>query len=206
MNTKIYFNQKFIRFTDREENTPAGTASKTIKAPSESELQRAVLSFVQSATPYHLTVVGGQHDAHLKALKKSFYYIEAAGGLICRGNEYLCIHRFGRWDLPKGKLEKGELPREAAVRECEEECGVQGLRIEGVLRPTLHIYSYKDGYALKQTFWYLMRTSYTGVLTPQTEENIDAVRWFSLTELKTTVLPDTYLTIGDVISEAISAR
>jgi len=52
----------------------------------------------------------------------------SAGGLVVRGGEVLLIATAGgaRWQLPKGRLEEGETPRDAAVREVREETGVTG--------------------------------------------------------------------------------
>ena len=51
--------------------------------------------------------------------------IEAAGGLVKNENgDYLFIYRNDKWDLPKGKIEKDEKTKVAAVREVEEECGI----------------------------------------------------------------------------------
>jgi len=55
-----------------------------------------------------------------------------------------------RWDLPKGKLDMGEGPEAAAIRECEEECGITQLTITKTLEPTYHIYPHKGSYALKK--------------------------------------------------------
>ena len=56
--------------------------------------------------------------------------IEAAGGVVKNpADELLFILRLGKWDLPKGKIEKGEKIKEAALREVEEECGGGGLKI-----------------------------------------------------------------------------
>ena len=45
--------------------------------------------------------------------------INAAGGLVENGNgEYLMIKRKGYWDLPKGKIEKGENDEDGALREA----------------------------------------------------------------------------------------
>src|SRR5882724_7338062 len=55
--------------------------------------------------------------------------IEAAGGVLARetatGREFLVIHRrrYDDWCLPKGKLQPGETPEQAAVREVREETG-----------------------------------------------------------------------------------
>ena len=110
----------------------------------------------------------------------------------------------GKWDLPKGKLEKKETIENAAIRECEEECAVENLKIVKQLASTFHIYPYKTGYALKQTYWFYMQTNYAKKLKPQTEENIDEVKWFSENEVKQIAFNDTYLTIKDVILEALT--
>jgi 8-oxo-dGTP pyrophosphatase MutT (NUDIX family)/phosphohistidine phosphatase SixA len=57
--------------------------------------------------------------------------IEAAGGLLWRpgedGTEVALVHRpkYDDWSLPKGKLEAGEHPLLAALREVEEEAGAR---------------------------------------------------------------------------------
>lgn len=57
--------------------------------------------------------------------------IEAAGGLVLRSDgHFLGIFRLGKWDLPKGKAEKGESMETTALREVEEECGIFGLSVE----------------------------------------------------------------------------
>ena len=66
--------------------------------------------------------------------------ISAAGGIVEREEELLFIRRHGLWDLPKGKIEKGESIEEAAIREVEEECGIQGITIKEELIETYHTY------------------------------------------------------------------
>jgi len=132
-------------------------------------------------------------------LKNELHFIEAAGGLIRNKNKYLFIKRLGKWDLPKGKLDKGETNEEAAIRECEEECAVKNLNIIKPLSDTYHIYEYKNKLALKTTYWFLMETDYAKALKPQVEENIEEVKWLSLEEIEKTVLANTYITIENLI-------
>ena len=48
-------------------------------------------------------------DSILKKIQSYYHVIEAAGGLITnQNNETLMIYRRGKWDLPKGKIEKDE--------------------------------------------------------------------------------------------------
>src|ERR1700752_721997 len=73
-----------------------------------------------------------------------FLVIEAAGGLIKnKEGQYLFIYRHNKWDLPKGKLDKREKPDAAAIRECQEECGIQQIELKDFLTNTYHIYFYK---------------------------------------------------------------
>ena len=85
------------------------------------------------------------------------------------------IYRFDTWDLPKGKIEKGEGKKEAAIREVEEECGISGLTIENKLQKTYHIFQRNEREILKITHWYKMKTDFEGELTPQLEEGITEV-------------------------------
>jgi len=106
--------------------------------------------------------------------------VVAAGGYVVRpgGKEpdVLLIYRRGAWDLPKGKLDKGETIAQCALREVQEEVGISKLR---VLRPagsTFHTYAEKGKFKLKTTYWYLMETPETAFM-PQAEEDIEAVAW-----------------------------
>ena len=51
-------------------------------------------------------------------LRKKLPVVEAAGGLVYNNKrEILFIYRNGKWDIPKGRIEKNESHQEAAVRE-----------------------------------------------------------------------------------------
>ncbi|HEX8514868.1 MAG TPA: NUDIX domain-containing protein [Bacteroidia bacterium] len=136
----------------------------------------------------------------LEGFKSGFRVVEAAGGLVRNKNgEYLFIYRNGRWDLPKGKIEKNEPVETAAVREVEEECGVGGLTIMKELEPTYHTYFLEGTSILKPTYWFEMNCSDGAVLTPQAEEGITDVKWIAVKDLQM-VRENTYPTILDIIS------
>ena len=89
-----------------------------------------------------------------------FKIIEAAGGVIFNEkNEVLLIFRRGHWDLPKGKIDKGESPEQAAVREVQEETGLKQPRLGEFLTETWHTYEQDGKRILKKTWWYVMQTS-----------------------------------------------
>ena len=136
----------------------------------------------------------------LNLFKKYFKIILAAGGVVFNNKkELLVIHRIGKWDLPKGKLEQGEEIPACAIREVEEECGVGDLKLIRELVSTFHCYKTKKGtWVLKRTYWYEMKTSYAEKLTPQLEEGIDAVEWVA-SERISEIKKNTYNSINEVI-------
>ena len=126
--------------------------------------------------------------------------IEAAGGLVFNSNnDLLLIERLGVWDLPKGKIDAGETPEIAALREVEEECAVNGLSIEYLVCKSYHTYFFKDNYVLKRTYWYKMNTSFNGLLVPQDDENITKVEWQHFDKKNVTNL-NTYESIKEVLN------
>jgi len=205
MNKKIYFSDYWIQFLSSESQVSEYEMVnlKRIRLNDKNELGKYCREFLTE--PKNLQIFSQTIDFEviLKELKKEFQYIEAAGGFIEKENTYLFIHRNGRWDLPKGKLEKNETIPNAAIRECEEECGVEHLSIVKSLSSSFHLYPYKKDFALKQSYWFYMTTKFNGPLIPQTNESIDKAVWLTKSELLQTVLPDTYYTIRDVITEAL---
>ena len=130
---------------------------------------------------------------------KPFEHIVAAGGVVENDKkEWLFIHRLGKWDLPKGKLELNEHIKECAVREVEEECNVTQLEVMGQLADTYHCYPYRGRWAFKTTHWYKMKSTVTQQLMPQTEEGIDQVIWLSKNDLSL-VLKNTYSSIKELL-------
>lgn len=149
-------------------------------------------------------VVFSENAPQELAIFRDCTFIRAAGGVVrCPQQKFLFIHRLGKWDLPKGKLEVGEQPEQGAVREVAEECSVPEPKIIGSLPPTYHTYPYKNGHALKRTDWYLMELSECHALTPQTEEDITDARWLTINEVGQICLPNTYPAIVDVWLSAL---
>lgn len=114
----------------------------------------------------------------LKKFTKKIPLVVAAGGVVTnKKGKVLFIYRNDKWDLPKGKLDKGETLEKAALREVGEETGVKGLKIENFLRTTYHIFKRNGIYKLKEVHWYAMKTSYDGPLKGQKSEGIEKVKW-----------------------------
>jgi ADP-ribose pyrophosphatase YjhB (NUDIX family) len=108
-----------------------------------------------------------------KQFSTHFKIQKAAGGKVLNAkNETLFIERFNKWDLPKGKLEKFETIENCAIREVQEECGIDSLIIENQLETTYHIFERNGAHILKITYWFKMKTDFIGNLTPQIEEGV----------------------------------
>jgi 8-oxo-dGTP pyrophosphatase MutT (NUDIX family) len=106
--------------------------------------------------------------------------VPAAGGYVAcpLSNEIalLLIHRRGVWDLPKGHLDAGEDPQTCALREVREEVGIDDLHALRALGTTEHGYPNGDHYAVKTTYWFLMRTPERS-FEPDRREGIRRVAW-----------------------------
>ena len=132
-------------------------------------------------------------------LKSKFTVVKAAGGVVCKGDRILLIYRLGKWDLPKGKLDNGESWGEGALREVEEETGVQVQLGERICK-TWHTYLRNGKFNLKKTVWYRMDMLDDSAMAPQTEEDIDEVRFMDHPEV-TQAMYNSYRTIRYVLKQ-----
>ena len=128
--------------------------------------------------------------------------VNAAGGLVTNDNgEFLLIRRSGLWDLPKGHQDPGEPLEETAVREVEEETGLNGLVLGKFICTTDHCYLRDEKWYLKHTWWYEMLYTDPTDLTPQREEDIAKAAWVAKSSLPP-FLQNTYPSIIEVFREA----
>jgi len=140
---------------------------------------------------------------NLKELKKAFFKhftpIEAAGGIVENDKkELLFIFRLGKWDLPKGKVEKGEDIATTAVREVEEETGVTNLTLKKKVGETYHTYNAFGKHFIKTTHWFHMTCPSQQEMKPQTEEDIAEVKWVKSKDINEP-LENTYPSIKDIL-------
>lgn len=117
----------------------------------------------------------------------------------------LFIYRRGKWDLPKGKIEKRETSLEAALREVTEETGLTQLEAGTPLPSTFHIYlsdypGKPHEWILKETCWFAMQASGEEQPHPETAENIEEVRWFRPQEMDV-ILDNTYASLRELIRQ-----
>ena len=132
-------------------------------------------------------------------VKKRIRLIKAAGGLVKNGKgKFLFIHRLGKWDLPKGKVDEGESMRKAAVREVQEECGIRVDYLGKKIVSTYHLYIMKGELVMKKTNWYEMGVNKVPRLTPQLEEDITEAIWLAADKLDK-IRENTYPLIEDIL-------
>ena len=115
----------------------------------------------------------------------------SAGGLVIdkTGTKGLLIGRLDPkdasherllWSLPKGHIEEGETPEQAALREVAEETGIQS-QIEKSLG-VIDFWFMAGGKRIHKTVHHFMFTEVGGVLAAQ-ESEVDEVSWFPLEEI-----------------------
>lgn len=83
---------------------------------------------------------------------------------------------YRNWGFPKGHLEAGELPADAAVREVQEETGLNELQLAGEIETIDWFFRFRGKLVHKICHFYLMRTDNTRTV-PQRAEGITACRW-----------------------------
>jgi 8-oxo-dGTP pyrophosphatase MutT (NUDIX family) len=152
---------------------------KQIYFKSAEELHREYKQFSRSRVLKTLIIVGDE-DRVWKVFRSLFSYIKAAGGLVRNDkDELLMIYRNKHWDLPKGKMEKGETPDETAIREVEEECGIKKLKIKKQLDSSYHIFFKDNKECMKRSYWFDMTCNDSSIPVPQAEEGIKEAKWMS---------------------------
>jgi mutator protein MutT len=150
---------------------------------------------------FHAGIVWNQDLEKLKKVFfKQFTTVTAAGGVVeNEKGEVLLIFRRGKWDLPKGKLDKGETIEQCAVREVEEETGLKDIKLNKLITVTYHTYDEFGKHILKDSHWYNMKVSGQQTTTPQTEEQIEEIKWVKKKELKN-YFENTFPSVKDVLA------
>jgi len=196
----IYYLDNVLIIRESKEKYPG---VESFFAEDKNSLCSFVQNWIDNENRHDTLVYGYDNEKMFQHLKNQFKYVEAAGGVV-RNTEkkLLFIRRWNIWDLPKGKLDKGEEIEHCALREVEEETGVSGLHINGTLPPSFHFYFFKEKLILKKTFWFLMDTSYAGALKPQLEEDISEVSWLDAGQCRK-AFSKTYRSLRDTLETAV---
>lgn len=199
-NYKIYINDIVILLVQHKQSFNIGKNNDVVLyfCSKEKEIEK-IITAVEIGS-IHSTLVLVAED--LEWLQKTFFnffkIIIAGGGLVKnKEGEYLMIFRKGKWDLPKGKIEKSEDIKSCALREVEEETDVKNLSLDYKLGKTYHTYKLKNKWVLKETHWYAMRTNSNEKLIPQANEGIEKAEWVAKKEVKQ-LLKNSFSSIKEV--------
>ncbi len=108
----------------------------------------------------------------------------SAGGIVFRrldeGTRYLLIRdSYDNWGFPKGHLEDGESPAQAALRETAEETGLEHLALQGPIRVIDWHFRFRGRHIHKYCHFFLLESP-AGEPCPQVDEGITACQWLTL--------------------------
>ncbi len=194
---KVFINDSVINFIDSKEKLP----KKTKPFEGEEQLLTIIAELEENLSTKHYNIGCVKPNEVWEMFQGLYKSIDAAGGVVYNeAGEMLMIFRLGKWDLPKGKIEKNESPDVAAMREVTEECGVQGLKIVKELPSSYHTYRHNGKRVLKRTCWYEMSCNEKGPLIPQTEEQIIKAIWATPEEVEQNK-QNTYSSILTVLNQ-----
>lgn len=153
-----------------------------------------------------LAIITDNMDEVFRRVCGNFRQIDAAGGLVeNEKGEFLFILRNGVWDLPKGKAEEGESIESTALREVNEECGLQHIELGEPICITRHCYRLNGEIILKHTHWFKMRCNSNETLVPQSEEGIERLKWVARREVGR-YAGITYPSLREVLAGEISQK
>jgi 8-oxo-dGTP pyrophosphatase MutT (NUDIX family) len=115
----------------------------------------------------------------------------SAGGVVYRLEEgaplFLLIRdSYSNWGFPKGHLEAGERPDEAAMREVREETGLHELSLRGAIDTIDWYFRFRGRLIHKVCHFFLMETSQAET-APQRTEGITACQWIAYDAAATAV-------------------
>ena len=200
---KIYFNEGALIITDSQK---ALRGIPNLFYIGDDEIHKSFNILVNSdnwGKPMTFGLMSPDPTETFREFALDYTLIQAAGGLVFnKENQLLCIKRNGLWDLPKGKIEKHEDQRAAALREVMEETGINMINISDKIGETYHAYREEDSILLKETHWYKMNSSNYSDLKPQTEEGISEVKFESLNWFESPEF-QTYKSVRDIIQKAL---
>ena len=187
--------EKLFSFTNRGGTIVINQPSPAAIAQSISDLDRTEAEVA--------IILTNKVDYCWQLFKEHFTFQQAGGGFVQNdAGEYLFIHRRGKWDLPKGKLDDGETIEACAIREVQEETGLTAVHSTAFLCSTYHVYHEKSRFILKESVWYEMKAPGNQVLVPQEAEDIGKAEWRSLANTED-VLSNTYPSIKYVLKKAL---
>jgi 8-oxo-dGTP pyrophosphatase MutT (NUDIX family) len=170
---KVFINTKLITLTSSPPKS-----KDAIVLPLATTSFQTILHALKRAPIQEIFLIDSDPSILLDMFKTKLPLVQAAGGLVQNNKgKMLFIFRKGKWDLPKGKVDKGETLENGALREVEEETGVNKLQLTRFAGVTYHVFKRNSEYQLKETYWFHMTTNFSDPLKPEIREGITKVAW-----------------------------
>ncbi len=181
---EVYIDGKPLTIVEQLEARDSSEQVLIREVRNGTDINRALEQWKSQPRTAGLILHGADVDEVWDLFSGLYVFVQAAGGCVTdERKRLLMIHRLGVWDLPKGKVDKGEAVDAGALREVREECGLKKLELVKRLCETWHTYERNGRQHLKRTDWYLMRGSNAEQLIAQHEEDISEVRWMDAREV-----------------------
>jgi 8-oxo-dGTP pyrophosphatase MutT (NUDIX family) len=182
---KIYYNDSFVLLTHEVRQSNKNFTKMVAGEEAADAFFRDSLQLFDGTTNEDVLIITDKAAQVMRRFFERVKMVIAGGGIVSNENdELLLIFRRGKWDLPKGKIDKGEHIIDGARREVTEETGVMIESVDREAELTYHAYRLNDKNCLKETSWFQMKAvAGQNTLTPQTEEDIEDVRWVKKSDL-----------------------
>ncbi len=131
----------------------------------------------------------------------------SCGGVVLDGRKILLVqvkNMKGKkvWTFPKGHIEQGETPRQAALREVSEETGYKA----AILRPMIRVkyaFTFQGNYVKKMVQWYLMKK--LGRIGKHDSSEILAIKWVALPKAQELVQYPSDIRLLEMLSTILGA-
>ena len=199
---KIYFEKRCIIICPPDEPALADPNAILFNIGTGADIHSLVGMVESSESLHRVYIPTDDVENTYKMICEEFLEVNAGGGLVSnRRGDYLLISRNGLWDLPKGHQDPGEEISVTALREVQEETGIEQLQLRELICITDHCYKRNGIWHLKHTWWYDMLYTDPTDLTPQREEDIAKAAWVAKSSLPP-FLTNTYPSILEVFREA----
>ena len=199
---KIYIENRSIIICAEDDQVLADPNAIRFTVGNIGGLEEMIEMFEVSDTLLRIFIPTNDIEGTYAKICAEFLEVNAGGGLVeNRRGDYLLINRNGLWDLPKGHQDPGEEINVTALREVQEETGIEELSLQELICITDHCYKRDNIWHLKHTWWYRMIDDKPIDLTPQKEEDISKVAWVAKSSLPP-FLQNTYPSIVEVFREA----
>ena len=199
---KIYFEKRAIIICNPEDQALSDPNVILFRLGESLDIHSLVEMVEQSKSLHRICIPTDDIESTYKKVCAEFLEVNAGGGLVSnRRGDFLLISRSGLWDLPKGHQDPGEEISVTALREVQEETGIDELELRNLICITDHCYKRNGIWHLKHTWWYDMLYTNPTELTPQREEDIAKAAWVAKSSLPPYLL-NTYPSILEVFREA----